>query len=96
VLFVSGRLAALLPRGKFQALAPAPKWCSFLDSITEELKEESLTRVYDNYQFVTRADLDALNLAHLIGSKYLRAYMHGFFMDARLYAEAKAVAEPFA
>jgi hypothetical protein len=31
-----------------------------------------------------------------VGSKYLRAHMHGFFMDARLHAEALAVAEPFA
>lgn len=25
----------------------------------------------------------------------LRAYMHGFFMDAKLYREAKAIANPF-
>jgi ribosome biogenesis protein ENP2 len=67
-----------------------------LDSITEELEEEAHTAVYDNFQFVTREDLEALGLGHLVGSKFLRAYMHGFFMDSRLYAEAKAVAEPFA
>lgn len=25
----------------FQSLGPAPKWCSFLDSLTEELEEDS-------------------------------------------------------
>ena len=39
------------------------------------------------------ADLDLgledLALEHLIGTKLLRAYMHGFFMDARLYRKAK-------
>jgi ribosome biogenesis protein ENP2 len=25
----------------------------------------------------------------------LRAYMHGFFVDNRLYGKAKAIAEPF-
>ena len=41
--------------------------------------------VYDDYRFVTRTELDGLGLSHLIGSKLLRAYMHGFFMDIRLY-----------
>ena len=25
----------------FQSLGPAPRWCSFLDSLTEELEEDS-------------------------------------------------------
>uniref|UniRef100_A0A8C5IWB8 Nucleolar protein 10 n=1 Tax=Junco hyemalis TaxID=40217 RepID=A0A8C5IWB8_JUNHY len=37
-----------------------------------------------------------LGLAHLIGSSLLRAYMHGFFMDIRLYHKAKMMANPFA
>ncbi|MGH0149719.1 UNVERIFIED_CONTAM: hypothetical protein FKN15_052004 [Acipenser sinensis] len=35
-------------------------------------------------------------LAHLIGSPLLRAYMHGFFMDIRLYHKVKTMANPFA
>ncbi|KAG8124270.1 hypothetical protein E2320_019613 [Naja naja] len=65
-------------------LGPAPKWCSFLDNLTEELEENPETTVYDDYKFVTRKDLENLGLAHLIGSPFL-AYMHGFFMDIRLY-----------
>uniref|UniRef100_A0A8C5X604 Nucleolar protein 10 n=1 Tax=Malurus cyaneus samueli TaxID=2593467 RepID=A0A8C5X604_9PASS len=51
---------------------------------------------YDDYKFVTRKDLENLGLAHLIGSSLLRAYMHGFFMDIRLYHKAKMMANPFA
>ncbi|KAM6368091.1 nucleolar protein 10 isoform 2-T2 [Alca torda] len=77
-------------------LGPAPKWCSFLDNLTEELEENPETTVYDDYKFVTRQDLENLGLAHLIGSSLLRAYMHGFFMDIRLYHKAKMMANPFA
>eukprot|EP00040_Diaphanoeca_grandis_P037539 m.245477 g.245477 ORF g.245477 m.245477 type:complete len:706 (-) comp33837_c3_seq16:203-2320(-) len=78
------------------SLAPAPQWASYLDSITEELEEEEQAAVYDDFKFVTRDELEQLKLSHLIGSNILRAYMHGFFMDAKLYAEAKAVVNPFA
>lgn len=78
------------------ALGTAPKWCSFLDNLTEELEESTAQIVYDDYKFVTRKELEELGLAHLIGSTLLRAYMHGFFMDNRLYNKAKTIAEPFA
>ncbi|XP_077991295.1 nucleolar protein 10-like [Glandiceps talaboti] len=78
------------------SLGPAPRWCSFLDNLTEELEEDSTPIVYDDYKFVTRKDLENLGLSHLIGSNLLRAYMHGFFMDIRLYHKAKAIADPFA
>ena len=38
-------------------LGPAPRWCSFLESLTEELEESANPTVYDDYRFVTRADL---------------------------------------
>ena len=41
--------------------------------------------VYDDYKFVGRSELERLGLSHLIGSNLLRAYMHGYFMDVRLY-----------
>ncbi|XP_007423660.1 nucleolar protein 10 [Python bivittatus] len=77
-------------------LGPAPKWCSFLDNLTEELEENPETTVYDDYKFVTRKDLENLGLSHLIGSPLLRAYMHGFFMDIRLYHKVKMMVNPFA
>ena len=91
------------------ALGVAPKWCSFLESITEELAEKDLSRagesgeslqagkeaVYENYKFVSRDDLDQLGIAHLVGTPLLRGYMHGFFMDINLYNRAKSIANPF-
>lgn len=33
------------------SLGTAPKWCSFLDNLTEELEEQT-TGVYEDYKFV--------------------------------------------
>lgn len=76
-------------------MGPAPKWASFLDSLTEELEETNTEIVYDDYKFVTKQELENLGLEHLIGTNLLRAYVHGYFMDIRLYRKAKSVADPF-
>ncbi|XP_064542111.1 nucleolar protein 10 [Drosophila montana] len=78
------------------AMGPAPRWCSFLDNLTEEIESEVVENVYDDYQFITQKELAELGLEHLIGSNLLKGYMHGYFMDVRLYNKAKAVVEPFA
>ena len=70
------------------SLGPAPRWASFLDSLTEELEESSTATVYDDYKFVTTEELNELGLEHLIGSPLLRAHLHGFFIDIRLYRKA--------
>ena len=77
------------------SLGPAPRWCSFLDNLTEELEENPETAIYDDYKFITRKELVTLGLDHLIGTSLLRAYMHGFFIDYRLYEKAKLIANPF-
>lgn len=43
---------------------------------------------------MTRQELAELGLEHLIGTDLLRAYMHGYFMDNKLYERSKAVAKP--
>jgi ribosome biogenesis protein ENP2 len=81
------------------ALGPAPRWCAFLDSLTEEMEEAGEAdggALYDDYRFVTRDELERLGLASLVGTNMLRAYMHGFFLDARLHAKAVALSQPFA
>ncbi|XVF30399.1 hypothetical protein REPUB_Repub16aG0053900 [Reevesia pubescens] len=85
-----------IPAYFIPALGPVPKWCSSLESLTEELEEGGQTSIYDNYKFLTKEDLEKLNLINLIGTNLLRAYMHGFFIDYRLYKKAKALANPFA
>lgn len=88
-------------------LGPAPKWCSFLDNLVEEMAEDpndpnsfatgQTGSVYDNYKFLTVPQLRALNLDHLIGrTTLLRPYMHGYFVAQRLYEEARLIANPFA
>lgn len=75
-------------------LGPAPKWCSFLDNITEELEEKPSDSVYSNYRFITREEALKLNLTHLIGSKVLRSYMHGYFIDNELFDKVNLIANP--
>ncbi|PIO75300.1 NUC153 domain protein [Teladorsagia circumcincta] len=78
------------------SIGTAPKWCSYLEALTEELEETQSAAVYDDYKFVTKEELDQLSLSHLIGSSVLRAYMHGYFLDRRLYEKAQLITQPFA
>ncbi|OJJ45498.1 hypothetical protein ASPZODRAFT_144127 [Penicilliopsis zonata CBS 506.65] len=87
-------------------LGPAPKWCSFLDNLVEEMAEDpndpsaftssQAGSVYDNYKFLTIPQLRTLNLEHLIGrTNLLRPYMHGYFVAQRLYEEARLITNPY-
>ena len=87
-------------------LGPAPRWCSFLDNLVEEMAEDPndpnafsgqrVGDVYDNFKFLTMPQLESLNLSHLVGTtSLLRPYMHGYFVAQRLYEEAKMIADPF-
>ncbi|CAL9782433.1 unnamed protein product [Musa acuminata subsp. burmannicoides] len=78
------------------ALGPAPKWCSYLENLTEEMEEGSQMTIYDDFKFLTKEEVERLKLTNLIGTNLLRAYMHGFFIDYRLYKKAKALVDPFA
>lgn len=75
-------------------LGPSPRWCSFLDSITEELEEKPSDSVYSNYRFITKDDVKKLNINHLVGSNVLRAYMHGYFINTELYDKVSLIANP--
>lgn len=77
------------------SMGQAPKWCNYLDNLTEEMEESKTQVMYDDYKFVTRKELEQLQLEHLIGTNVLSAYMHGFFLDLKLYEKAKAIANPF-
>ena len=77
------------------ALGPAPPWCAFLENLTEEMEEQEQVALYDDYRFVTRQELERLGLSSAIGTQLLRPYMHGFFIDNKLYGKAAALAAPF-
>lgn len=70
---------------------PSISSSSISSSSTALSKECSLS-----IRFVTKADLTKLGLDHLMGTPMLRAYMHGFFVDNRLYEKAKILTDPFA
>jgi ribosome biogenesis protein ENP2 len=77
-------------------LGPAPKWCSFLENITEEMEDTTTRTAYEDYKFVERAELAKLGLDHLVGTPALKPYMHGYFLSLQLYDTARLIANPFA
>ena len=93
-------------------LGPAPRWCSFLDNLTEEMAERHLNDpdayspsdefnrgTYDNFKFLTKAELASFGLDTLIGTpkgmSILRPYMHGYFISQKLYEEVRLHRDPF-
>ena len=74
----------------------APKWCTFLENLTEELEESNTTSLYDDFKFVTATDLEKLQASHLIGSSMLKSYMHGYFMELKAYQKLLLANDPFA
>eukprot|EP00633_Aureoumbra_lagunensis_P003846 CAMPEP_0197315302 /NCGR_PEP_ID=MMETSP0891-20130614/37579_1 /TAXON_ID=44058 ORGANISM="Aureoumbra lagunensis, Strain CCMP1510" /NCGR_SAMPLE_ID=MMETSP0891 /ASSEMBLY_ACC=CAM_ASM_000534 /LENGTH=675 /DNA_ID=CAMNT_0042804177 /DNA_START=97 /DNA_END=2125 /DNA_ORIENTATION=- len=97
--YTSGLLLAAGDQSRIMAyyipkLGPAPRWCSFLESITEELEEAEPT-AFDDFRFVSKSELAELKAEHLIGTNHTKPYMHGFFIDAKLYRSLKAIAQPF-
>lgn len=78
LLFIANEKPKLLTY-YIPSIGPAPKFASFLDSLTEELEESNIENIYDDYKFVTKSEVDALglDLDHLIKNNLLRAYMHG-------------------
>ncbi|KAK4636739.1 Ribosome biogenesis protein ENP2 [Fulvia fulva] len=88
-------------------LGPAPKWCAFLDNLVDEMAEDpddpnafktsgtAAGEVYDNYKFLDTKQLRDLSLDHLIGTtNLLRPYMHGYFVDQKLYEQARLLTNP--
>jgi ribosome biogenesis protein ENP2 len=86
-------------------LGPAPKWCSFLDNVVEELAEDTKDphafststtgAVFNNFKFLTLPQLQVLSIDHLIGnSSLLRPYMHGYFVPQKLFEEANTISNP--
>lgn len=38
-------------------LGPAPKWCSFLDNLTEEMEDQTVRTTYEDLKFVDKTEL---------------------------------------
>ena len=84
------------------ALGPAPRWCSFIDNVTDEIDAADAAgagggaNAYEDFKFVDQAELERLELTHLVGTPLLRPYMHGYFVSLRLYERARLMAHPTA
>eukprot|EP01041_Mallomonas_annulata_P009529 gene9529-19816_t len=94
LIFIAGEQSRVMTYFVPQ-LGPAPRWCSFLEGITEELEESATQNVYEDYKFVTAAEVEELGASGLIGTPMLKGYMHGFFMEVSLYTKLRAVSKPF-
>ncbi|KAJ6778855.1 hypothetical protein OIU74_002608 [Salix koriyanagi] len=84
-LFNGWKIARCYNNSKPSPLGPAPKWLPSIENLTEEMEKDAQTTIYDNFKFLTKEDLEKLNLTSLIGTNLLRASMHGFFIDYKLY-----------
>ncbi|EST08228.1 hypothetical protein PSEUBRA_002319 [Kalmanozyma brasiliensis GHG001] len=83
------------------SLGPAPKWCSYIDTLTDEMDgvdstSAATTGVYEDFKFVDRSELERLGMGHLVGTQLLRPYMHGYFVSLALYERARLLANPTA
>uniref|UniRef100_A0A5K3FHD2 Nucleolar protein 10 n=1 Tax=Mesocestoides corti TaxID=53468 RepID=A0A5K3FHD2_MESCO len=65
-------------------LGEAPYWCSSLDQLITELEPDVRT-MYDGYKFLTRQQLLEFGMMDLVGTRFLRAYMHGYFVSNQLF-----------
>ncbi|KAI0827153.1 hypothetical protein BC628DRAFT_1318862 [Trametes gibbosa] len=77
-------------------LGPAPKWCSFLENLTEEMEDQTTRTAYQDFKFVDRNELTKLGLDRLVGTPALKPYMHGYFVSLELYDAARVIANPYA
>uniref|UniRef100_A0A6N2N5I0 Uncharacterized protein n=1 Tax=Salix viminalis TaxID=40686 RepID=A0A6N2N5I0_SALVM len=84
-IFVSGSLHRTAAR---YHLTLYLLWDLLQSGCLEEMEKDAQTTIYDNFKFLTKEDLEKLNLTSLIGTNLLRASMHGFFIDYKLYKKA--------
>ncbi|EDL42941.1 hypothetical protein, conserved [Plasmodium vivax] len=86
----------------------SPKWCNFLDNITEELEERekydssrndgderhaNSSDLFDDYVFVSNEQVERMNISHLRGTPNLISYLHGYYMPCKMYTDIKSVLE---
>ncbi|KAL0482939.1 hypothetical protein AKO1_014094 [Acrasis kona] len=69
-------------------LGPAPKWCSFVDTVTEELDDIKKFSLQQDFKFLTVDQVVELGLQELFGTEMLRPHLHGYFVKMNLYKKA--------
>lgn len=77
------------------ALDCAPQWCHYIENLTEELEEEMISKVYDEYKYVSLEELEVLEAGGLIGTKMVKPYLGGFLMRYKVYEKLVEEKDPF-
>lgn len=77
------------------SLGVAPPWCSFLDNMTEELAESAKSMLFDDYRFISLETVRELGAEDLLNTRYLQPYLHGYFIDEKLFTKLKKASAPF-
>lgn len=54
-----------------------------------ELEGSKESFIYDKTKFLTKEDLEKLNLTNLIGTDLVRASLHGYFVDYSVYMKVR-------
>ena len=49
------------------------------------MEDEKSSTIYEDFKFITREEVEELGITKMIGTNQLKAYMHGFFIDYKLY-----------
>ena len=86
------------------SLGVAPKWCSYLETLSNELDHNETTKIYDDYTFVGRSDLHKMGLdeqtLHSAAERQargrkpvVRPIMNGFFIESKLLRDLRLLAQ---
>ena len=51
--------------------------------------------MFEDYKFLTEKELEELGAQNLIGTKMIKPFMHGYFMDFKLYKKLRDLNQPF-
>lgn len=55
------------------------------------MEEKSDAAVYEDYKFLTKEQMERLNLTQYIGTNAVRVHLHGFIVRYELYKKVKLV-----
>ncbi|KAI5179607.1 ribosome biogenesis protein ENP2 [Nematocida sp. AWRm80] len=64
-------------------LGSIPSWCSYLEASTEELLEIKKEIYFDNYKFLSEAQIKEQNLSSKIGNQ-IKPHLHGYLVPISL------------
>jgi ribosome biogenesis protein ENP2 len=73
------------------ALGNAPKFCHFIENLTEEMEETINQQIFNDFQFVTHEQLTSMNALHLLKEGKAVPHMHGYLVQQKMLSFLKGV-----